>query len=64
MKLRQVASDWDDGPCPTVRTVEGAEHILVQDFKVEDAETLATMELPDNETAVSIPHSASEEGRP
>ncbi len=55
MKLRQLASDCDAGPCPTVWIVEGTEHVLVQGFTVDDAEALATMELPDNETAVRIP---------
>ncbi|MBB1260632.1 hypothetical protein [Streptomyces alkaliterrae] len=52
MKLKQVASECDEGPCPTVWAVKGTDHVLVQGFKVDDAEALHTMRLPDNETAV------------
>ncbi|MFE7116735.1 hypothetical protein ACFU99_15100 [Streptomyces sp. NPDC057654] len=55
MKLKQLVSDREDGPCPTVWTIEDTKHVLVQGFTVDDAEALATMGLPDNETAVRIP---------
>ncbi|KUL50279.1 hypothetical protein ADL22_07430 [Streptomyces sp. NRRL F-4489] len=55
MKLRQLASDCDEGPCPTVWEMVGTEHVLVQGFKVNDAEALATIGLPENETVVRIP---------
>ncbi|MCB5907867.1 hypothetical protein [Streptomyces pinistramenti] len=35
--------------------MEGTENILVQGFKVDDAQALATMQLPETETAVRIP---------
>ncbi|MEV8454398.1 hypothetical protein AB0467_27860 [Streptomyces sp. NPDC052095] len=57
MKLKQLASECDEGPCPTVWAVEGTERILVQGFKVDDMEALATMRLPNNETAVRVPMS-------
>ncbi|MBB5933764.1 hypothetical protein [Streptomyces zagrosensis] len=57
MKLTQLASECDAGPCPTVWAIEGAESVLVQGFKVDDAEALTTMQLPNNETAVRIPMS-------
>lgn len=56
MKLRQLASECDEGPCPTVWTIdEDAEHVLVQGFKVEDEEALATMKMPEHETTVRTP---------
>ncbi|MGW1428784.1 hypothetical protein ACWD6K_09200 [Streptomyces sp. NPDC002431] len=55
MKLNQLASECDEGPCPTVWAVEDTENVLVQGFKVDDAEALATMRLPNNETAVRVP---------
>ncbi|MFH8984874.1 hypothetical protein [Streptomyces varsoviensis] len=55
MKLNQLASECDEGPCPTVWAVEGTGNVLVQGFTVDDEEALATMRLPDNETAVRIP---------
>ncbi|WP_030560832.1 hypothetical protein [Streptomyces aureocirculatus] len=57
MKLTQLASECDEGPCPTVWAVAGTENVLVQGFKVDDEEALTTMRLPNNETAVRIPMS-------
>lgn len=57
MKLRQLASECDEGPCPTVWEIDGTENVLVQGFKVDDTEALATMQMPGNETAVRIPMS-------
>ncbi|TSB19404.1 hypothetical protein FNJ62_22510 [Streptomyces benahoarensis] len=55
MKLKQLASSCEDGPCPTVWAVEGTGDILVQGFIVDDAEALVAMQLPSTETAVRIP---------
>ncbi|ATL30025.1 hypothetical protein [Streptomyces formicae] len=56
MKPRQLASECDEGPCPTVWAIDkDAEHVLVQGFKVEDEEALSIMKMPEHETAVRIP---------
>lgn len=54
MKLTELVSDCESGPCPTVYSTDTGEFI-VQGFRVEDPEALATMGLPDTETAVRIP---------
>ncbi|WP_157882352.1 hypothetical protein [Streptomyces silvensis] len=50
-------SECDEGPCPTVWEIDGTENVLVQGFKVDDTQALATMQLPVDETAVRIPMS-------
>ncbi|PZT72116.1 MULTISPECIES: hypothetical protein [unclassified Streptomyces] len=57
MKLNQLVSECDEGPCPTVWAIEGTGSVLVQGFKVDDEEALTTMQLPNNETAVRVPMS-------
>lgn len=54
MKLTELVSTCENGPCPTVYATDTGEFI-VQGFKVDDAEALATMGMPDTETAVRIP---------
>ncbi|MBC3985718.1 hypothetical protein H8N01_24855 [Streptomyces sp. AC536] len=55
MTIKQLASECDEGPCPTVWGIAESENVLVQGFKVDDEEALATMQLPDNETVVRVP---------
>ena len=55
MKLTQLASSCEDGPCPTVWAIDGTDHVIIQGFTVDDAEALESMRLPDSETAVRIP---------
>ncbi|MFE6778298.1 hypothetical protein [Streptomyces sp. NPDC057702] len=55
--ITQLASECDEGPCPTVWAIAQSENVLVQGFKVDDVDALATMRLPDNETVVRIPMS-------
>lgn len=54
MKLTELDSSCDYGPCPTIYATDTGE-LVVQGFKVDDPEALATMRLPDTETAVRIP---------
>ena len=54
MRLTKLASNCEEGPCPTVYATDTGEFI-VQGFRVDDAEALDTMQLPENETAVRIP---------
>lgn len=54
MKLTELDSSCDHGPCPTIYATDTGE-LVVQGFKVNDPEALATMQLPDTETAVRIP---------
>ena len=55
MKLTELASSCEEGPCPTVWAIEDSGDIIVQGFKVGDAEALVAMALPETETAVRIP---------
>ncbi|WP_052849140.1 hypothetical protein [Streptomyces avicenniae] len=54
MKLTKWASDCESGPCPTLWGTDGPD-VIVQGFVVDAPEALATMRLPENETAVRIP---------
>jgi hypothetical protein len=54
VKLTELASDCENGPCPTIYLTDTGD-LIVQDFTVDDPEALATMQLPDTETAVRIP---------
>ncbi|MEU3567758.1 hypothetical protein AB0E96_04885 [Kitasatospora sp. NPDC036755] len=54
MKLTELDSSCDNGPCPTIYATDTGE-LVVQGFRVEDPEALATMRLPEAETAVRIP---------
>ncbi|MCX4749063.1 hypothetical protein OG455_26745 [Kitasatospora sp. NBC_01287] len=61
MKLKELASECEHGPCPTVWAIDTdprmaePEDVIVQGFKVDDPDALDTMRLPDTETAVRIP---------
>ncbi|MGA5702941.1 hypothetical protein [Peterkaempfera bronchialis] len=54
MRLTKWASNCESGPCPTVWGTDGTD-VIVQGFKVDDPEALATMQLPGTETAVRVP---------
>ena len=54
MKLTQLVGDCENGTCPTIYATDTGE-LVVQGYKVDDPEALATMGLPDTETAVRIP---------
>ncbi|GAA0374049.1 hypothetical protein [Streptomyces blastmyceticus] len=53
MALEKLASDCREGPCPTLWRTEDGRYII-QGFKVLDAERLAQLKLPENETAVEV----------
>ena len=54
MRLRLLGTSSDRGGCPSVyETDQGT--LVVQGWKIPDAETLAQLDLPDHETAVEIP---------
>ena len=55
MKLTELATTCEEGPCPTVWAVEDTGDVIIQGFWVSDAEALETMQLPGTETAVRIP---------
>ena len=55
MKLTELATTCEEGPCPTVWAVEDTGDVIVQGFKVSDVEALEAMQLPGTETAVRIP---------
>ena len=56
MQLRLLGTSSERGDCPTVyETDEGT--LVVQGWKVLDADALAEMKLPEHETAVEIPRS-------
>ncbi|MDI2126983.1 hypothetical protein [Yinghuangia seranimata] len=54
MKLTELDSECETGPCPTIYLTDTGE-LIVQGFKVDDPEALATMQLPESESAVRIP---------
>jgi hypothetical protein len=54
MQLRLLGISSDRGGCPSVfETDQGT--LVVQGWKIPDAETLAQLDLPDHESAVEIP---------
>jgi hypothetical protein len=56
MRLTLLGTSSERGGCPTVyETDKGT--LVVQGWKIPDAETLAQLDLPDHETAVEIPRS-------
>ncbi|PYC77645.1 hypothetical protein C7C46_18390 [Streptomyces tateyamensis] len=54
MKLTQLDSECEVGPCPTIYATD-TDELVVQGFRIDDPEALAAMQLPENETAVRIP---------
>ena len=55
VKLTKVGDGCEDGTCPAVWAIDDSGDVIVQGYKVADAEALATMALPETETAVRIP---------
>jgi hypothetical protein len=55
VKLTRLVGDCEDGTCPTVWAIDESGDVIVQGYKVGDAEALDTMALPETETAVRIP---------
>lgn len=54
MKLTRIAGDCGEGrTCPTVYTTDRGT-LVVQGYRL-DAEALAEIDLPENESAVEIP---------
>ncbi|WP_030563644.1 hypothetical protein [Streptomyces aureocirculatus] len=57
MALRKLGKDPESpsGGSPTIYLDDTKDTYLVQGVKVDDAERLAMMDLPDHETVVEIP---------
>jgi hypothetical protein len=54
MKLTFIRKDSNGGQSPTLyRTDRGT--FVVQGYKIADEEALASMDLPDHETAIEVP---------
>ena len=54
MQLKHLGTNSDRGGCPAVyETDQGT--LVVQGWKVADAETLAQLDIPDHETVIEIP---------
>lgn len=67
VKLTFRGCDSKVGDCPTLYATDRGT-IVVQGWRLTDAEALATMDIPDHETAVEIPaallrHAPRLEGR-
>lgn len=61
--LRKLSGDPDckNGTCPTLWATEDGAGFVVQGYVVTDPEQLAQLDLPEGETAVSIPAAVLEE---
>lgn len=54
MKLTFLGSDSKTGDCPTLYATDRGT-LVVQGWRLTDAEALDGMDIPDHETAVEIP---------
>jgi hypothetical protein len=55
VKLTKLADECEDGTCPAVWGIDDSGDVIVQGYRVSDAEALDSMALPETETAVRIP---------
>lgn len=54
MRLTYLGKISDDGESPTLYATDRGTYV-VQGWKIDDVEALATMKIPPHETAVEIP---------
>ena len=54
MKLTFLRMSSKDGECPTLYATDRDTYVI-QGWKVTDPEALASMDIPDRETAVEVP---------
>jgi hypothetical protein len=54
MKLTFLGSSSKDGECPTLYATDRDTYVI-QGWRVTDADALATLDIPDHETAIEVP---------
>jgi len=54
MKLTFLGTSSENGQCPTFYATDRGTYV-VQGWKITDAEALAQLDMPEQETAVEIP---------
>jgi hypothetical protein len=54
VELTFLGTTSDNGGCPTLYATDRGTFVI-QGWKVDDAEALGNMDIPNNETAVEVP---------